>query len=64
MTVNQEGRVYPDLLGLLENLAKMALRVSEGCQVKRDSKETRETMDHQEQQVSDQVTTMNYAKLY
>jgi len=51
VTVNQEGRVYPDLLGLLENLAKMALRVSEGCQVKRDSKETRETMDHQEQQV-------------
>jgi len=56
VTVNQEGRVYPDLPGQLENLVKMALRVSEGSQEKRDSKETRETMDHQGHQVQEAQT--------
>ena len=61
--VSQEGRVYLDLLGQLENLAKMALRVSGDSQERRDSKETREIMDHPEQQVSYPVAICKKVKV-
>jgi len=49
--VCREGKVCPDLQGRSGNLVKMVRRVSEGCQAKRDSKETREITDHREPQV-------------